>query len=137
MGAWVFVIIFAFAVFIVLGNVIPMYKEHKKIVETFVNYDPMMRRYVYKVNLTSDEILKRLSVNNDADDLSCKLDSERSEIILLNTVFRFHIHEYKEFSVVTLERVSLSARDNIPIKLNPFMINKLEAIIIPYSESYF
>lgn len=133
-----------FVVFVplVLGNIIPVYKDHNKATDGIINYDSMMRKFVYKVSLTSDDIINLLKTGNDIDELSCTFDFQRSVINFSeygsNREYYFHIQEYNGFSILKLEQVSLiGMQSHVPYKLNPFMVNKLQAEIIPFSQYSF
>ena len=46
-------IFFAIVIPIVLVSVIPMYKNHSKVTGGIINYDNIMKKFVYKINLSS------------------------------------------------------------------------------------
>lgn len=78
MESWYF-IIFLFASWIlVLCIFIPICKEHKKVTGNVINYDPHMRKFVYKVYMTEEEILRTLMTTGQIDELSCRIDREKS-----------------------------------------------------------
>jgi hypothetical protein len=98
-----------------------------------------MRKFVYKVPLSRDEIIRILKTANAIDTLSCSLDFEKSLIVFSEYGSRreyyFHIEEHSGFSILKLEQTSLIVMSNhIPYKLNPFMVSKLQAEIVPFSQ---
>lgn len=49
--------------------------------------------------------------------------------------YRFIIVEYDGFSILRLDQVPLIGMQGyVPIKLNPFLVSKINAEIIPFSE---
>ncbi len=132
-------ILFLIVIALTLGMIIPVYKKHKKISGDIVNYDSSMRKFVYKVNVSSDDIVKLLETKNDADELSCTFDLDKSTVKFSeygsSREYFFSIHECNGFSVLWLEQAELfGMKSNIPYKLNPFITSNLQAEIIPFSK---
>jgi hypothetical protein len=101
-----------------------------------------MRKFVYKVSLTREDIINRLNTKNVMDELSCTFDFERSVARFSEfgsyKEYYFYIEEYNGYSFLKLEEVALiGIKSSVPIKLNPFMVNKLQAEIIPFSQHRF
>ena len=101
-----------------------------------------MRKYVYKVYMAKEEIINTLRNNNGIDEISCNLDFERSIINFSeygsNRDYYFQIQECDGFSILRLKQVSLLCMSSrIPYKLNPFIVRKLQAEIIPFSQYEF
>lgn len=134
----IFVIFFfLFLVPLVLGIVIPIYREHYKSTNGIVNYNSNMGKFVYKVNLSSDDIINILKTQNDIDELTCTFDFEKSIIKFSeygsNKKYYYQIIECDGFSILRLEQV-VGIPNQITYRLNPFMTNKLQAEIIPFSK---
>ena len=68
------ILFFVILVPLVLGIIIPIYKSHNKVTGGIINYDSTMRKFVYKVNLSSEGIINLLKTKNDVDELSCSVD---------------------------------------------------------------
>jgi len=133
---------FIILVFIVLGIIIPIYKSHHKATGSIANYDSTMRKFVYKVNLSRDDIINLLKIKNDVDELSCTFDVDKSVIKFSeygsHRDYYFQVQECNGFSILKLEQVSLiGMSSHVPYKLNPFMVSKLQAEIIPFSQYSF
>ncbi len=135
-----FLAILSFVILIplVLGIILPICKNHDEATNNIINYDFAMRKFVYKVNLSRETIISSLKVTNASDNLSCTFDLERSVIKFSeygsNREYFFQIEEYDGFSILRLEQVALiGMQGHIPYKLNPFIVRKLEAEIIPFS----
>ena len=94
---------------------------------------------LYKINLSSQEIIDLLNAKNDIDELSCSFDFEKSVIRFLeygsHRDYYFKIQECSNFSILRLEQVALlGMQSHIPYKLNPFIVSKLQAEIVPFSQ---
>ena len=136
------IIIAVFFIPLVLSIVIPMLKKHQEATGDIINYDTAMRKFVYKIPLSGEEIISLLKTRNDMDELSCLVDFNSSAIKFIdldsNREYYFQIIEYDNFSILRLEQISLiGMSSHIPYKLNPFMINKLHAEIISFSQNSF
>ena len=140
MWPWIYVAFFFLLLIpLVLAIIIPMYKNHYRTTSNAINYDSMMRKFVYKVCMSSEQIINELKNTTDIDELSCEFDHERSVIKFSeygsSREYYFKIHECNGFSVLRLEQVALlGMQSSIPYKLNPFLISKLQAEIIPFSQ---
>lgn len=138
MEIWVFTIFFFLIVLpLVIGINYPVYKNHRKVTGDITNYDFAMRKFVYKVNLTSEEIIRLLETKSMLDELSCKFNDDHSIIILLeygtSRKYYFCIQECNGFSIVRLEQAAwIGGQSRISYKLNPFMVRKLQAQLIPF-----
>lgn len=129
---------------IVFGIIIPIKREHRKATGNVVNYDSSMRKFVYKIYMSKEEIINALKIRNSKDDLSCTFDFERFVIrfseaeygsngIDLGEYF-FEIHECYGFSILRLNQVHLiTMRNNLTLRLNPFFKSKLDAEIVPFT----
>ena len=133
--------IFFFVIFIplVLGIIIPIYKKHGSVTGGIINYDTTMRKFVYKINLSYQQAVDLLSLENDVDELSCTFDFEKAIIRFLEygsqRDYYFQIQECSGFSILKLEQVELiGMSSHIPYKLNLFIVSKLQAEIVPFSQ---
>ncbi len=125
--------------FLILGHTIPVYKSHKKATGGIINHDPAMRKFVFKVNASSDDIIGLLKNCSEADELSCTFDFDRSIIKISeygsHREYYYQIQECNGFSIFSLEQVaSIGMKSTVPYKINPFMVSKLQAEIIPFSK---
>ncbi len=124
---------------LVLAIDIPLYKEHKETTGNIINYDSTMRKFVYKILSTKEDIINRLQLASNSVDLSFTFDFEQSTILIKDFTsdrkYYFQIQECNGFSILRLEQVELiGTRSCIPYKLNPFFVKKLNAEIIPFSQ---
>ena len=145
----VFMFFYIFLMIVILGVLIPMYVKHAKATGGVVNYntrfDGTMTKFVYKVYMSREEIINSLKIMNVKDELSCTFDFEKNIIIFtdlsyLNPTIKlecfYEIQECDGFSILKLSLVSplFHERTNIPFKLNPFMVSKINAEIVPFSQ---
>lgn len=124
---------------IVLSIIIPVHKEHERATGHVVNYDPTMRKFVYKVYLSKEDILTALNTPHIADELTCLLDREQSTVVFSeygsHIEYWFAIQESEGFSIISLHQIPfITMGSYIPLKLNPFMVQKLKAEIVPFSQ---
>lgn len=138
----VFVLVLFFFVFLiplVLGIIIPIYKNHSKVTNGIINYDSTMKIFVYKINLSNQQIVNLLNTKNEVDELSCTFDFEKSVIRFSDygsyRDYYFQVQECGDFSILRLVEVSLIEGSSlVSYKLNPFMVGKLQAEIVPFSQ---
>lgn len=163
MESLVFVICVVFVLFADLIVYQPIYKKHEKATSGVVNYDCNMNKFVYKVYMSGEEIIRSLKIMNVQDDLSCKFNFKKNIIIFSDLghkeEFFYEIQEYDGFSILKLSKAFLielkplpflTRKNNAEIKygnyyytrrvgsicyrLNPFLVNKINAEIIPFSQ---
>lgn len=140
---WFFAIFFfIFLLPLVLGIAVPVYKNHYKATGNIINHNSNMKKFVYKVNLSSKDIISILETKSDIDELSCTFDFKKSVITFeeygSHREYYFQIQECDGSAVLKLEQVvSVAMQSHIPYKLNPFIISKLQAEIIPFSQYSF
>lgn len=131
---------FVFLIPLVLGVIIPIYKKHNEVTVDVINYDSYMSKFIYKVNLSREDIINLLKTSSETDELTCAFDFERAVIKFSqkgsNKEYYFEIREYDGFSLLKLEQVSMFSAQ-VPYKLNPFMVKKLKAELVPFSQYYF
>ena len=124
---------------IVLGIIIPIHKNYSNVTGGIINHDSTMRKFVYKIDLSYQQAVDLLNTKNDVDELSCTFDFDKAIIRFSeygsHRDYYFQIQEYNGFSVLRLEQVALiGMQSHVPYKLNPFLISKLQAKIVPFSQ---
>lgn len=138
--AVVFWVIFIFILIVTLGVTIPMYAKHWKATGGVVNYDFAGKNIVYKVYMSEEEIINSLKIMNAKDSLACTFDFEKKTVLFkeLSGIKQEYFYEIKEcggFSILQLSQATVfGVRDFIPYKLNLFLISKINAEIIPFSQ---
>ena len=136
-----FYMIFFFVILIplILGIIIPIYKNHSNVTGNIINYDSTMRKFVYKINLSYQQAVDLLNTKNVVDELSCTFDFDKAIIRFSeygsHRDYYFQIQECSGFSILKLEQVELiGMSSHVPYKLNPFIVSKLQAEIVPFSQ---
>ena len=126
---------------IVMLHWLPIWLRHKASVRNAVNHTPAMTCFVYKVALPRDEILQRLSEKDKPDCLSCSLDLPEKKVkfsgFSSGAEYTLSFQETDGGTLVHLKQATFISNlfsKEIPLKLNPFFIQKLNAEIIPYFE---
>ena len=124
---------------LVLGVIIPTIRSHRKTTGKTVNYDAMMRVFMYRIQMSEEAIINTLKAKSSIDELSCEFDFERSIVKISeygsSRDYYYTIQTYDVYSVLKLTQVSLiGMQSHIPYKLNPFMVKKLNAELVPYKE---
>ena len=117
----------------------PSYEKYLNATNGIVNYNPALTKFVYKVYMSKEEIINSLKIMNVKDELSCAFDFERNIIIfsgleIIKKEFFYEIHECDGFSILKLRQASLYGSPNFVFKINPFMVSKINAEIIPFSK---
>lgn len=96
---------------LVSSIIIPVYNNHCKATGDVINYDSMMRKYVYKVYMSREQIINKLKTITDFDELYCDFDIEKTVISFseygANKKYHFQVQECEGFSVLRLEQVTL------------------------------
>ena len=104
-----------------------------------VNHNSLMNKFVFKVNLTRDETIAILLTKCVKDTLTCTFDFDMSTIVFSdfwdNEKYYLVISKCDKFSLLHLELVSFRARrSSIKYKITPFIVNKLNAEVVSFSE---
>ena len=134
---WMF--LFGMIIPLVLGITIPVYREHSKVTGGVINYDWIMRKFVYKIRLSGAQAVEVLTEQNDADELTCTVDFAK-KILRFSEYgshrdYYFQVQEYEGFSVLKLEQAErIGMQGQVPYKLNPFLVSKLQAEMLPFDQ---
>lgn len=127
--------------FIVLSIVVPTYKKHREVTGGIMNYNTTMREFVYKIPYIKSVIIEKLKIKNSFDELEYILDIELCGITFneygTSINYEYEIKEYDDFSVLRLKQTPpIAPQSYIPYKLNSFMVQKLDAEIIPFESNF-
>lgn len=124
---------------VLFGILLPTEREKRRITGDTVNHDGICSRFVYKVALTQEQILRTLRIRREIDDLACTVDVPQSTIIFSSygdsKEYFFVIQEHETYSIIKLKAVyAFGMSSRVPSLLNPFMVKKLNAELVPYSQ---
>lgn len=140
MGPWLFIVfLFLLSITLVLSIVVPIFKNHHITTGDVINYDSIMRKFVYKVYMSEEKIISTLKEKSTMDELSCDFDFDRSVIKISeygsSREYSFEIIVFDGYSLLKLNQTSLiGMQSHIPYKLNPFIVKKLNAELVPYTQ---
>ena len=133
--AIVFVALIPIALFLILK---PMLRE-RKISNGIRNQDTLSQNYLFKINYSKQEFLRRIEISNVTDSMDYAFDNN-------TMVITFSKHNAKIPYTVTIKesengcyirltkKVFISDRGIIPYQINEFMIKKFDAELLPYEE---
>ena len=133
------VLFFGLITFIVLGNYLPEYRKHQEVTGGIVNHDPMMSKFVYKIPMDRETMIGRLSNDNEFDEICCTFDLHRSvmrfSLYGSRKEFFFRVQEREGVQILTLEDAScFKTQDMLTYRINPFLIETLQAEPIPFGK---
>ncbi len=134
--------LFVFLAFVVALILIPMYKSYRKTVENAVNHDPEYRTFVYKIAMTEKEIIHELSTKNHLDELRFDFDMEFGKYVVkisadggqpIKYFYEILTRGDESLLRLTIAQTVVPKYSSVAWKLNPFMIEKLNAEIVPFA----
>ena len=138
----VLIIIFSIC-FLVAGlGVFYKCRELRKVSKGVVNHDNFMREFIFKIDKPEEEILFILSAEIKSDFFSCTLNQIEKTITFYEfgdkNEYKYDIQGFNNYCFLRLKQTSfVSDIRDILYKLNPFIVKKLDAEIIPYSKDGF
>lgn len=114
-------------------------KSYRETIRDAVNHNETLTSFVYRIKLPRDEILQRLRTGSKTDKLGCAVDSEGCTVVFshwsgCSARYLILFQEADEGTLVWLGEVQQIKPGDIKIRLNSFMMKKLNAEIIPYIE---
>ena len=121
-----------------LAILIPLRRKHTQTVREALNCDGSMQHFVFRVRISEDEVFQRLSVRNIKDELVCEPDPAHRRLRFFSDYgssldYTILFLPEADALVVRLDQIqAIAMRSSIPFKINPYMIEKLDAEIIPF-----
>ncbi len=137
-----FAILFAVVFVVVLSKIIPIFKNHYKVTNGVTNYDSGMRKFVYRVTCSPVDVIYKLTNPGNKEQLKFDYNSDNDIMYISDSTYRFkyriRFRECEGYNVVMLERVCYLVKQSyIPYMLNPHIVEKLNAEIVPYDKFKF
>ena len=136
-------IIWAFMLFvaapIVVGLTVPPIVRHYK-TTTVCNHDPAKMRFVYKLAVSSEELINTLHTTDDLSILTFKVDTANGIMRIAENgaffiAYYYDMEETNGGIILRLEQRSyFTIRQQISYKLNPFFVNTFSAELLPFEE---
>ena len=116
----------------------PMVRQ-QKMLNGVVNYDPFMRKFVFRIDGTKDLFGSELNMHNVNDTLEYSLSNDRTVITFLMYHGKFEyemlIDEFDGFIILRLQQLCLSGR--VSFHINEFMIRKFQAKPLEWTNYHF
>ena len=135
----IFAIVFVALLPIVLFFILkPMFRE-RKISNGIRNQDTLSQNYLFKINYSKQEFLRRIEISNVTDLMDYAFDNNTMVI----TFFKFNakipytvtIKESENGCYIRLTKKGfISERGIIPYQINEFMRKKFDTELLPYEE---
>ena len=132
----------ALALLIIFDNRVNSVVRWKRTTKGTVNYDAMMRSFVYRVNLTPGELFEKLRVPNIHDEMKYELSEDRKTITFRQEEWEtepceLQIEPDGDGCLICIRRTKPFAFNNVrdlPYLMDRFWVNKLQARPVDYSE---
>lgn len=133
-----FVVIIPAALYLVLKPML----QHNKLLNGVVNYDTFMRKFVFRVELTKEELYAQLKMHNINDSLEYYLNDDYSVITFTryNAKFPYKIliDECSGYIILKVEQIPLIMNKGIvPYCINDFFVKKFNAKPLQYGKYAF
>lgn len=130
MEGCIYILAFFFVVIpITLFLILRPMQKHNKCLNSIVNYDVFMRKYVFRVGLNNDEFLAKLKIPNVNDVLSYTLSDDCTVITFkrhnVYCAYIINVDASNESIVLRVEQLSVCSRFSYLI--NEFFICKFNA----------
>lgn len=114
----------------------PMVRQ-SRILKGVENYDALMRKFIFRVDMSKAEFFAVLRQNDSSDVLMFHLKDESTIVFekdLVKMTYGFSVEELDGFIVLRVQQAhSLHSKTNIPYFVNEFWITKVGAKPLPFS----
>ena len=121
----VFVVMIPIALYLILK---PMFK-HNKLLNGIVNYDTLMRKYVFSVAIGKEEFYSQLKMPNVQDVLEYTLSNDDTVITFMlyngKYPYKINVDAFNVSIILRVEQLSLNSKPAFDI--NEFFIKKFNA----------
>ena len=134
----VFVVLFILAIPLVLFVILKPEIEDKKIRNNVTNSDPLAQHYCFELKCDQQEAIRQLSIRNVKDTPEYTFDINSLIItfshlgVSIDHQLFFYTIENKTYLKVSRMRF-LHNKSNIPLMINRFFINKIDAVPVDYT----
>ena len=126
---YIFVIIFALMIPLVLFFILKPMLKHNKLLNGIVNYDTFMKKYVFSITLKKEDFYAQLKMPNVQDILEYTLSDDYTVITfkLYNGTYPYKIDVESFDKSIVLRVEQLSANSKPAFYINEFFIKKFSA----------
>ena len=139
-----FILIILIAACIVAIIAFSAFKNIDKRKQGLINYDSCMRKFVFRVDLTKEEVYERLRTRNVTDVLEYILNEDLSVITFkcykgeISYIFSVCEYDNNDYLIIRLEQLLLiPGKSRILKNINKFFFMKLDAKILDYDKYSF
>ena len=139
MEAIIFLIAFViFFPIVLLSAFLPVWRN-RKITGGIVNYDSFSRKFVFRTEKSRSQVFDALKLRDVSDRMFCSFDPT-SDVVSLSDYtssvrYNVRVDEYDGLSIVRLQQIGmLGGTKPHPLKVNEFILMKLEAEPVPFAE---
>lgn len=134
----VFIVLFILAIPLALFMIFKPVMEDRKVRNGVKNSDPLTQHYCFVLPCDQSEAINQLSIHNVKDSLEYTFDADCLTIIFshlgasIEYQLSFYTVESKTYLKVSRAKF-LHSRSNIPLMINRFFIDKIEATPVEYA----
>ena len=128
----------ALVVVLVLGLWIPVWRGNRRAEGGVVNHDELMTRFVFRVPMAPEAILPALTARNAADALRCTAEPGGMTLCIseehgADVRYACSVQPCDGFCILRLTQTTTTlSRGLQAYRLNPFVMEKLQAEPLPY-----
>jgi hypothetical protein len=135
----IFAIVFVALIPIVLFFILKLMFRERKISNGIRNQDTLSQNYLFKINYSKQEFLRRIEISNVTDSMDYAFDNNTMVITFskfnAKIPYTVTIKESENGCYIRLIKNGfISDRSNIPYYINEFMIKKFDAELLPYEQ---
>ena len=134
----IFAIVFVALIPIVLFLIFKPVLRERKISNGIRNQDAFSQNYLFKINYSKQEFLRRIEISNVTDSMDYAFDNNTMIITFSKFIaklpYTVTIKELENGCYIRLTKNVFFGRSNIPYYINEFMIKKFDAELLPYEE---
>ena len=134
----VFLVLFILAIPLVLFVILKPVVEDKKIRNNVTNSDPLTQHYCFELKCNQQKAIRQLSIRNVNDTPKYTFDIN-SLIITFSHLgasidYQLFFYTIGKRTYLKVSRMKfLHSKSNIPLMINRFFINKIDAIPVDYT----
>ena len=127
---YIFVIMFVAVVIPIAFYIIfkPMLRQNK-LLNSIVNYDTFMRKFVFRIEITKEEFYSQLKIRNINDVLEYSLNEDCSVITFTMYNMKYSskiiVDDFNESITLRVEQIQITSKP--AFRINEFFIKKFDA----------
>ncbi|MBQ8768657.1 MAG: hypothetical protein IJZ15_03280 [Oscillospiraceae bacterium] len=137
---YIFVIMFVVVVIPIALYIIfkPMFRQNK-LLNGIVNYDTFMRKFVFRIEITKEELYSQLKIRNINDVLEYSLNEDCSVITFtmynMKYSYKIIVDDFNESIILRVEQIQITSKP--AFRINEFFIKKFNATPLEFEKYSF